>query len=142
MTEYFNEWGQEPLREPDSVFDNVVVTPPSDPSPQPDGPVVLAMSEVVDRIKGVLGETQVLQLGPGHEVVFTESNGWDLRGAPDDMVFSKTMRGGRMEWEVQCSEETFWSLCAQFLGPQGVREMKQDLEDLLRWEGEGGPCLG
>jgi hypothetical protein len=43
-----------------------------------------------------------------------------------------------LSWDVQLSEEQFWNLVDMLLGPEVVAEMKHDLEDVLRWEGEGG----
>lgn len=42
--------------------------------------------------------------------------------------------------QIEVPEETFWELVAFCLGEAALVEMKQDLEDLLVWEGEGGSC--
>jgi len=103
-------------------------------------PPPLPAAEVAERVKEVLAQTEIVEVSPGHEVVFSPDAVWDLHDEAD-LVFSSVVRGGRVTWEVQCSEEMFWGLVAKFLGPQEVAEMKQQLADLAVWEGEGGSCM-
>lgn len=111
------------------------------PKEQSSLPAPLPAAEVAERVTEVLAQTEIVRLAPGHDVVFTPDVGWDLRGAPGDMLASSGMRGGQIEWKMECSEETFWNLCAFFLGMAEVLEMKDYVSALADWEGEGGSCM-
>ena len=104
-------------------------------------PPALPDDDVADRVKEVLAQTEVIHLGPGHDFVYTPDMGWDLHGTLDNVVFTRAIKGGSITWEVECSEEKFWDLCAMFLGPQEVVEMKDYVSALADWEGDGGSCL-
>lgn len=108
-------------------------------NPDPHAP--LAAEAVAERVKEVLAQTEIVHLSPGHDVVYTPAGGWDLHGAPEDMVFTQGLHGGVASWELAVPEETFWGLVLMFLGPKEVAEMKDYVSALADWEGDGGSCL-
>lgn len=99
----------------------------------------LPAAAVEARVWEVLAQTEVIHLGPGHDVVLTPDAGWDLRGTGPTLVTGQW--SGSLEMEFEVSEEQFWRMCTLFLGPQEVVAMKQELADLMAWEGEGGSCI-
>lgn len=82
-----------------------------------------------EHVRDVLAHTEVIEtptvdfiLGPGHVWAVQKTKWADTH-------------------EIQVPEETFWELVAFCLGEASLVEMKQDLEAMLVWEGEGGACL-
>ena len=88
----------------------------------------MALTVTMEDIREVLAHTEILETGQG-----------DLIVSPGQVWLSS---GTLIEsYEIELREDQFWTLVGVMLGEDAVREMKQELDDLLRWEAEGGACL-
>lgn len=95
-------------------------------APQPVGELTVTMKDIGE----VLAHTEVV-----------ETPDVDLVVSPGQVWLVPKHEQQTLSWEVEISEESFWLIVGVVYGAEVVREMKQDLEDLLRWEEEGGPCV-
>lgn len=81
-----------------------------------------------EEIRDVLAHTEVIHT-PEADFVLSPGQVWVVATQPV------------LEWEVEISEEQFWKILLMVGGPELAREVAMDVEDVLRWEGEGGSCL-
>src|SRR5687768_12219706 len=93
------------------------------PPPQP-------LSVSIANIREVLAHTEIVETDQG-----------DLIASPDQVWLIPKGEQQTLSWEVNLSEEQFWTIVGAVWGLEIVREMKEELNDWLRWEEEGGPCL-
>jgi hypothetical protein len=89
------------------------------------------MPVTAEEIRDVLSHVEVIET---HEV--------DLVCSPGQMwVVEKKPRPITMEFEATLTEEQFWKVVDLVCGPEMAADIRRDVDDILRWEGEGGPCL-
>lgn len=138
MTEYFNEWGQEPLREPDDVADPDETALVFTSDGQVLGAKNMRLTPLTEEdIARALARTEVVETEQG-DLLVAPGRAYFIGKDSDPLI---PMWGGSIEMEVELPEDQFWRVVEALLGSEAAREMKQDLEDILRWEGEGGPCM-
>lgn len=94
-------------------------------SPQPVPEVVS-----IDNIRDVVAHTEVIPTEHG-----------DLIASPGQVWLMSEGELPSLTMEVELTEEQFWVLLDIMGGPEFAAEVRQDVNDVLRWEGEGGPCL-
>lgn len=73
------------------------------------------------------------------EIIETEE--MDLVCSPGQVWVVEKENQRPLTWEVSLHEDQFWLVVGAVWGANVVSEMKAELEDMLRWEGEGGSCL-
>jgi hypothetical protein len=111
--EHYNEWGREPLREPD---------PLPALSPQP-----LTVQDVQEAV----ARTVIIETPQGDLLCSPGQIGLVKRG---DVEWPYGVA------DVTLTEEQFWQVVHAVYGSDEVARLRQDADAILRWEGEGGSC--
>lgn len=93
---------------------------------------VLLGEDLAAQVADVIAHTEIVHVGEVDVVTSPESA----------FVVGKSFsEGWSAQYVVDVSEDRFWELVEMFFGPEEVVEMKLHLDDMLRMESEGGPCL-
>jgi hypothetical protein len=94
-------------------------------------PAALPQPLTADDLREALGRTVIIETPQG-----------DLVCAPGQTYL---VGPPNREWvevtDVTLTEEQFWQVVHAVYGPDEVARLRQDVDAILRWEGEGGPCL-
>lgn len=85
----------------------------------------------VGLIRDVILHTEIIET-PDVDLVVSPGQVWLMAhdGAPPVIT-----------GEIELNEEQFWQLLRVFLSAEEVAQIRHDVDDVLRWEGEGGSCL-
>lgn len=113
-------------------------SPPPPPQPMPPVLSVGAASVSMETSSGWVDVGRIRDAVLHTEII--ESEQGDLVASPGQLWLMSERPPQEISWEITVTEEQFWRVVAAVYGPEVVVEMKQELEAVLAWEGEGGSC--